>query len=115
MPFRSSAKSTCVLSMPAIWAWSGALYVFCLFAEILVAPANRTVPVNTTTNFFCSAKGHNLRWLINSILVHLSYDSQMYATSGIRFDETIESDDSRIHTFNATITVDPCLSCDQHH
>ena len=103
--------------MPAIYlhdtdAWSGALYVFCLFPEILVAPANWT-PVNTTTNFFCSANRHNLKWLINGTLVHLSYDSQMYATSRIRFDETAESDsdDSGIHTFNAS----QCLCCDQHH
>ena len=85
----------------------GVVHYICPFAEILVAPANQTVPVNTTTSFFCRARGDNLRWLINGTLADLTFNRQMYADSGITFDETREpdSDDSRIRTFNATITV----------
>ena len=89
-----------------------ALYVFCLFAVIFVAPANQTVPVNTTTSFFCRARGHNLKWSINGTLVHLTFDRQMYAESGITFVETTDSDsdDSGIHTFNETITVNASVA-----
>ena len=84
-----------------------ALYVFCLFAVIFVAPANQTVPVNTTTSFFCRARGHNLKWSINGSQAELTFNRQMYADIGITFVETTDSDsDERgIHTFNATITV----------
>ena len=83
----------------------------CLHAEILVAPANRTVPVNTTTNFFCRARGHHLRWLINGTWADLTFNRQVYADIGIKFDETIELDfDSGIHTFNKTITVNASVA-----
>ena len=80
-------------------------------AEILVAPVNQTVPVNTTTNFFCRARGHNLRWFINGTLVE-PHNRQLYADSGITFDETQDSDSdgSGIHTFNATITVNASVA-----
>ena len=53
-----------------------------------------------------------MRWLINGTLVVLSFNRQMYADSGITFDETQEpdSDDSKIHTFNATITVNASVA-----
>ena len=90
----------------------GVVHYICLFAEILVAPANRTVPVNTTTNFFCRARGDNLRWFINGTLADLTFNRQMYADIGIKFDETLEpdSDDRGIHTFNATITVNASVA-----
>ena len=90
----------------------GVVHYICLFAEILVAPANRTVPVNTTTNFFCRARGINLRWLINGTLADLTFNRQMYADIGIKFDETLEpdSDGRGIHTFNATITVNASVA-----
>ena len=90
----------------------GVVHYICLFAEILVAPANQTVPVNTTTNFFCKARGDNSRWFINGTLVELSFNRQMYADIGITFDETLEldSDESGTHTFNATITVNASVA-----
>ena len=53
-----------------------------------------------------------MRWLINGTLADLTFDRQMYADSGITFDETREpdSDDSEIHTFNATITVNASVA-----
>ena len=111
MPLRSSARSTCVPSMLA------KLYSYMIhgvmhyIAEILVAPVNQTVPVNTTTNFFCRARGQNLRWFINGTLVE-SHNRQMHADSGITFDETpvSDSDGSGSHTFNATITVNASVA-----
>ena len=89
----------------------GVVHYICLFAEILVAPANRTVPVNTTTNFFCRARGNNLRWFINGTMADLTFNRQVYADIGIKFDETIELDfDSGIHTFNKTITVNASVA-----
>ena len=90
----------------------GVVHYICLFAEILVAPANRTVPVNTTTNFLCRARGDNLRWLINGALADLTFNRQMYADIGIKFEETPEpdSDESGIHTFNANITVNASVA-----
>ena len=53
-----------------------------------------------------------MRWLINGTLAELSFNRQMYAESGITFNETTESDsdDSEIHTFNATITVNASVA-----
>ena len=90
----------------------GVVHYICLFAEILVAPANRTVPVNTTTNFFCRARGYIFRWSINGALADLTFDRQIYADIGIKFDEVLEpdSDHSGIHIFNSTITVNASVA-----
>lgn len=74
------------------------------FAGILVNPSNQTVPMNTTTSFFCKASGRNARWYVNGTLV---VNEEQYAELGITFSETSESTspDDHIHTFNMTITV----------
>lgn len=53
-----------------------------------------------------------MRWLINGTLADLIFNRQMYADRGITFNETPDSnsDDSGIHTFNATITVNALVA-----
>ena len=75
---------------------------------MLVAPANQTVPVNTTTSFFCRAYAYYVRWLINGSQVELYQERQLYADKGITFRGTTEYSPEGlvgVHTFNRTITV----------
>ena len=77
-------------------------------AEIIEAPSNQTVPVNTITSFFCRARGSNTHWNINGSLVKLPDDGQKFAQKGITFIETPESNDNNV--YNMTITVNVSVS-----
>ena len=70
-----------------------------------MGPSNRTVPVNTITSFFCRARGHAAKWVINNTVVDVEFDGQIYADKGITFTEISEPIYDNSHLFNLTITV----------
>ena len=76
--------------------------------QMLVVPSSQTVPVNTTTSFFCSAYAFYMRWFINGFQLNLRYERQTYADKGITFSGTTEFSPeglTGVHRFNRTITV----------
>ena len=74
---------------------------------ILVNPSNRTVTVNTTTSFFCNARGLNAGWHINDHRVD-DFNKQEYINKGFTFHDgppDDSGDSNHIHNLNVTVVA----------
>ena len=78
---------------------------------ILVTPSNQTVPVNTTTSFFCKARGRNARWYINNHRVD-DFNEQEYIDKGFTFhdEQADDSGDNHIHNLNVTVVASVAIN-----
>ena len=84
----------------------------CLLAVILVNPSNWTVPVNTTTSFFCKARGLNAGWYINNHRVD-EFNKQEYINKGFTFDDGPPDDSgdrNHIHNLNVTVVASVAIN-----